>query len=233
MSPHALRQIPLEWFLDCLALIFPAQCIGCGCADRALCSTCAQLTRAPHAAPPDATLLTGVPTFAAGPYEGVPRAALIALKHRGAIGVARVLGIRLAVPLASAIEQARAGPPLVVTVPSRNSRVRERGFRHVDELVRHALRNTGQRAIPCRALRPLRGRTGQVGLQARARETNAARVGVRPSVQLSGREVVLVDDICTTGASIRAAIRALEAAEARVISVALLCVSERRDTRGQ
>ena len=48
---------------------------------------------------------------------------------------------------------------------------------------------------------------------------------------MRGREVVLVDDIVTTGATVFAAREALENAGATVIAIVALCVAERRDTR--
>lgn len=172
-----------------------------------------------------------IPCFAAGAYSGVAKAALVAFKHRGAFGLVKPLGRRLAVPLARACAEASHDPPLVVTMPSRAKRVRERGYRHVEELVRAASvqRETFELA---RVLRPLRGRTGQVGLDVRAREENAKRIAVRrlwaPDVR--GREVILVDDIVTTGATVRAAQEVLEEAGARVIAVVALCIAVRRDT---
>ncbi|QIK62982.1 ComF family protein [Leucobacter viscericola] len=84
-----------------------------------------------------------------------------------------------------------------------------------------------------RALRTLRGRTSQVGLKLAQREKNAARIRVRGSARprLRDREIVLVDDVITTGATARAAQKVLEEAGARVIAVVALCAVVRRDTR--
>lgn len=156
---------------------------------------------------------------------------------------------------------ARPRAPVVVPLPSRRRRVRERGWKHVDELVRVALRTrphppgallagpspTGASPADPRppdprspdprplavvaALRTLRGRTGQVGLDQAGRERNARRIAVRAKAArlLNGREVILVDDIVTTGATARAAIAALEREGARVVAVVALCVAPRRD----
>ena len=173
-----------------------------------------------------------MPVCVAGPYAGPPRALLLACKHDGRTGFAPQLGALLAGPLSAAVSCARGpAPPLLVTAPSRASRVRERGYRHVELIVRRALREGGADAVLLpNGLRARPGRRSQVGLGAEERRRNAALLEVRPGAvrTLRGREVVLVDDIVTTGATADAAVRVLEAAGARVIAVAALCGVERR-----
>ncbi|MBK0417703.1 ComF family protein [Leucobacter sp. CSA1] len=218
---------------DLAALVWPTCCVACGAPDRDCCAACLAEVRAP------VDLLRrelpgpshGPVAWAAGPYEGPVRSMLVALKHGGRTGFARDLGRRLGAPIAAALELASGGPPpVVVTVPSRPGRVRERGFRHVEVLVDAALRGLraerpGSRVRRMRALRTLRGRSSQVGLTADERRRNAELVAVRSrlAAALRGREVVLVDDVITTGATVAAARRALERAGARVLAVAALC----------
>lgn len=184
-----------------------------------------------------------VPLYAAGPYEGVPRAVLVAQKHQGRAGFSRELGRRILDPLRAALDHAeRPERPLIVCVPSRRARVRERGYRHVELIVRAALRasdvargtSIARETGPKRVLRPLIGRTAQVGLNADERDRNARLIAVRRSWwrRVRGREVVVVDDVVTTGATITAACEVLVAAGARVVAAVALCVVERRDTRG-
>lgn len=67
-----------------------------------------------------------------------------------------------------------------------------------------------------------------MGLSPSERARNARLVTVRRWAQtlVRGREVVLVDDVLTTGATLLAAQSVLEAAGARVVAMAVLCVSE-------
>ena len=262
---HWLR----EMLLDALALLWPTQCVNCGAPDRDSCVGCRNELRAGNGTATWIVTPAGVPACVAGAYEGPLRAQLVALKHAGHTGFARELGARLNAPLCVAFSLAR-GPtmPLLVTVPSRAARVRERGYRHVDMLVRAALRcgipapvtsaahspasggldvqsapiatdvhrtpRTAPRPwlVP-RALRARPGRTSQVGLTAIQRQRNAALVEVTPAARtiLRGREVVLIDDVITTGATVAAAHRALTEAGARVIAIVALCGVERRSER--
>lgn len=241
--PHAFRTLLRELWLDLLALVWPTECVACGAPDRDCCAACLEVLRGGD---PVLHRDASVPVLARAAYAGPLRAMLVALKHGGYTVFARELGAQLAHPLGQALAAAEAAeaaggqpgagrdPPLIVTVPSRAASERLRGYRHVEMITRSALRIMSPApARMVRALRPLRGRTGQVGLSAEARQRNARLVAVRrlKAPLLRGREVVLVDDIITTGATVSGAAEALEAAGARVIAVVALCLVERRDTR--
>jgi predicted amidophosphoribosyltransferase len=234
-----------ELRLDLLALVWPTACVCCGEPDRDCCLPClVELQRAAPLLHPS----LGVPCAVRGGYDGPLRALLVALKHEGRTGFARELGPELRRPLLAALELcAGPGPPVIVTAPSRRSRVRQRGYRHLDLLLDVAMRGErrpggGARgrahriaALRVHALQATRGRSGQVGLGPAERARNAARIAVRRSAGavLRGREVILVDAVITTGATVLAARSALENAGARVVAVVALCAAERRDTRDE
>lgn len=221
---------------DLLTLIWPTECVGCGLENRDFCAIC--LTEVHSLGPllQGETLLgIGTPVFAYGVYDGPLRSLLVAYKHEGRVGFVRHLAPLLGEGVRAAMKShGGVSPLLLVPVPSRASRVRERGYHHLDELLRAALRRqSASRSRILHALKPQRGRTGQVGLDVAGRERNASLLSVRRSkiAMLRNRDVVLVDDVITTGATVRAAKNALEQAGARVISVVSLCVATRRDTR--
>lgn len=233
-----------ELALDFLALLWPTSCAACAWPDRELCDRCRDSLNESFRTPQQ-HLGLGVPCYVLGPYDGALRSVLVAYKHGGVFGFSRVLGALLATPLRAACSEVKRGPPMIVTVPSRPQRVRERGYRHVDECVRVALR-VGRIDAPLhRVLKARRGRTGQVGLTTAERERNASQIAVRlrfararsrplltsRNRSLAGAEVIIVDDVVTTGATMRAAIDELERAGARVVAAVALCATVRRDTR--
>lgn len=229
-----------EAWLDVLALVWPTSCVVCARADRELCAECREHLRVTCSTVYEHHGI-GVPCYALGPYDGALRDVLVAYKHGGAFGLSRLLGRLLATPLREACVAVDRGPPVIVALPSRAKRVRERGYRHVDELVKVAMR-VGRIAAPRRRLlRTLPGRTGQVGLEAAERERNAQRVDVLRRFRrrtwrgvehapLGDTPVILVDDIVTTGATLRAAIATLEREGATVVAAVALCVTSRRDS---
>lgn len=213
--------------LDLAALVWPVACAGCGAADRDLCADC----RAEVEAPGEVLARDiGMPCFSAGPYGGTLRELVLMLKRDGRGSVARLLAVRLRDPLASALALCTS-EPVIVGAPSRGARVRERGFRHVELLCREAFRGSGIPHTTLRALRTRRGGTAQAGLALRERQRNAANVALRrvATPALRGREVVLVDDVVTTGATLRASRDALERAGATVVAAITVCSAVRRD----
>jgi ComF family protein len=151
---------------------------------------------------------------AVGPYEGSLRALLHALKYDGrrslAAPLARLMRQRCELVLASA--------DLVVPVPLHRRRQWTRGFNQAEELAR------ALGAPLSLALRRTRASPSQTDLPAARRHANVrGAFSLRRRARVSGLRVVLVDDVCTTGATLEACARVLRdggAADVRAITAA-------------
>lgn len=239
-------------FADAVATLLPVRCAGCGVPDRAVCPPC---RAAAHARP--ALVVRGDLEVHAGlEYEGVVAALIGVYKDAGRPDVAKVLAPALASAVGAALAAARAaaravadpgppasasapGPPwgpasrsgrsapsgiLIATVPSTAGALRTRGYSPVSML----LAACGLRAAP--VLRLARERDDQAGLGAEARAANAAG-GLVARRRLDGHRFLLVDDVLTTGSTLREARRALTAAGACVDAVAVLAETPLRHGR--
>ena len=145
---------------------------------------------------------------AIGAYEGTLRDVLHALKYDGRRSVAPRLSRMMAMHGADVLR----GADLVVPVPLHRRRQRERGFNQAEDLAR------GLGLPVVRALTRARATPPQVGLAAPARRANVEgafelhrRWRGRP---LERPTIVLVDDVATTGATLDACARVLNAAGA-------------------
>lgn len=168
----------------------------------------------------------GVPVVARARYEGVVRAALLAHKDDGRLGLVRPLGDALAsafadLPTAPSssgpLVAGSGGPLLLVPVPSTRAAVRTRGHDHALRLARRAARRLRSNGVDTRAVSLLTARrfvVDQVGLDVRQRHANrsGAFAPRRSADRWRGVEAVVVDDIVTTGASLRAAAQQLRTA---------------------
>ncbi|MBW1603256.1 ComF family protein [Streptomyces sp. JJ66] len=129
---------------------------------------------------------------------------------------------------------ARAGPVLLVPVPSARRSVAARGHDPVRRLARaaaSALRSTGVAARAAAVLCQHRPVADQARLTPGERHRNlAGALTVAPgAVRLLGaaRAVVVVDDLVTTGASLAEAVRALTAAGAPCAGAAVVALAPR------
>jgi len=219
-----------------LDLVFPPRCAACGDpVDREpFCEVCAGAVdpvppgcaRCGHAGP-DALCgpcRAATPAFdavrAGGLFGGPLADAVHAFKYGGRPALARPLGAWLA---------ARAPLPptaLVVSVPLARGRRLERGYDQAALLADALARAAGARGRRARTvLRRVRETPPQVGKTREERARNVAGA-FEASAAVAGREIVLVDDVVTTGATADAAASALRRAGARSVVVVALARAE-------
>ena len=210
------------WWREISGLVLPVACGGCGTPRTPLCEECARAlygTGARRARPvPEPAGLPQV--HAAAPYADAVRALLLAHKERGALGLARPLGVALAGAVRAAMPSAApgSGPLLLVPMPSARRAVRARGHDAARRMALAAageLRRTGTQARALPVLRQRREVADQSGLTAHQRVANLAgalEVTAGGARLLEGGRAVLVDDLRTTGASLVEAARAVRAA---------------------
>lgn len=214
-------------------LVLPTECAGCGRPETGWCPQCAAhldgravraCLTAPDPAPPGLPLVV-----AATAYEGPVRRAIVAFKDADRRDLAGVLTAPLADAVAAYL--AAVGPVVLVPAPSSRSARRARGDVPVEVLARRAARLFQPALEVLDALRLIRDTADQAGLSARARAANlAGAYAARPAAAraLTGRSVVLVDDVVTTGATLAEAHRALRAAGVPVVGAAVLAATRRR-----
>jgi ComF family protein len=106
----------------------------------------------------------------------------------------------------------------LVPVPLHRSRLAERGFNQSLELARVIARRLG---IDCAASALARSRAtpSQTGLDARARHRNVRGAFVADARYLAGKRIALIDDVITTGATVRECARVLRGAGAARVEV--------------
>jgi len=203
----------------------PGQCAVCRSWDgAALCRWCEQRFAAPVARCSRCGLRTATPTEMCGaclqdppPFDGCVVALDYAFPWDRLIADFKFDGqVELAAPLAArlldAILMARQPlPDWVLPVPLGPRRLAERGYNQAWELARRVARGLGRRADARLLERPLDG-PQQAGLDLARRRRNlrgAYVLDLSRRLSLQGRHVALVDDVMTSGATLREAAAAL------------------------
>jgi ComF family protein len=203
---------------DCLDEIVPCRaphCPSCGrffegTGESHLCGSCLD------AAPPFALHRS------AGRYGGRLKEAILLLKYRGF----RPLGRELAAFAHRALEREEGlwwNVECLVPVPLHRRRYRERGFNQAGLLAREVGRLTGL-PVERRVLKKVQATAAQTSLERGERRENVrgAFSVVRPE-RIRGKTVLLVDDVYTTGATVRecaGALRNAGAGEVRALTLA-------------
>jgi ComF family protein len=194
----------------------PPSCAACDAmlARRSIfCVACARTIEPAH---------PGGPAFAAASFGGAVAVAIKRLKYAGRADVARPLA-ELLRTRASAID---ATFDVVVPVPLHPKRLAERGFNQAALLAAPIARDRSVPFAP-RALARARHTPQQASLARTARLANVKDAFVaRDEAMICDRRVLLVDDVATTGATLRACADALRAAGARAVNALVVARSD-------
>ncbi len=191
-------------------MLFQIRCAGCDIPGAAVCTTCRFALLGPRPQPG----ADGV--VAAVPFAGRARQVVLGLKYRNRRQVAR----HLAGLVVNAIVVAgdHRDVDVVTWAPTSDARRRTRGFDQGELVARHVARQLG---VPCRRLLTRSGPGVPQTGQTRVARLHGPEFAARPG--LDGRRVIVVDDVVTTGATLRAAAAALRhagAADPRLYAVA-------------
>ncbi|AUN94227.1 ComF family protein [Pseudazoarcus pumilus] len=222
MAPSLVK--PLTRTLrEAIAASMPQRCLLCGGASGGapVCEACGdELPRLPPTRCPQCALpspgghcgrcLRRVPAFDAShallAYAFPADRLVQALKYRARLGLAAYFS-RLAI---------NAWPPpaldCMVAVPMHARALRERGFNQAVELARPLARAWALPLLP-HALRRIGDGPPQASLAGRARRRNVRDAFVCDE-DMTGRAVLVIDDVMTTGATLEAIARCLRRAGA-------------------
>ena len=154
--------------------------------------------------------------------DGPLRPLMHRLKYGGmkAIGeeFGRVLGERL-------LEAGWGESGVIVPVPLHPSRMRERGFNQCACIARGVAAVTAH-PVDARLIRRVRFTASQTALgHSERRENVRGAFALRPGAGVAGRTVILVDDVLTTGSTMRSCASALRTAGARPVIACAVAIA--------
>jgi ComF family protein len=211
--------------LDCLDQIQPLR--------GKLCSVCGERVLSSYAEP-DAAGLRLCPVCrridrpftraaAFGSYDGGLRELIHLLKYNGVRPAAGFLGQRLAEAIAAVEPSFEQETVLVIPVPLYKGKRRQRSFNQAELIARAALKvyPAGRLRLATGILYRTRDTQSQIGLTSHQRRENLrGAFSVPRAAEVTGREVLLVDDVYTTGTTATECARVLRKAGAERVLVA-------------
>ncbi|GAB3296936.1 ComF family protein [Epidermidibacterium keratini] len=217
------------WTGALVDLVLPVQCLGCGIPEIAWCSACQDAACQLRLHSPDPAPVGFPPTVAAAEYAGDVRLAILGAKDRGRRDLVGPVATLLGWAAQAAVPPAERW--LVVPMPSNPAAARARGG---DHMVRIGLRATaGSGHLFVEALSA--GHSGEatrLGAAGRlADRRRSMRLRRDAAALLAGRDVLLVDDIVTTGSTLATAAALVRSAGARAVRAAVVAATEKEVTR--
>ncbi len=234
------HRLPARLTARLVNFVYPPVCAGCGrfaLRDGAVCGACWQTIRFierpycevmgtpfTHDLGPgilSAEAIAHPPVFdrlrAVAAHDGLCQTLVHRLKYNDRLDLAPLMARWMTRAAGDLLSQA----DVIVPVPLHRTRLFTRRFNQSAELARHLALQSGKAFNPI-DLKRVRRTAHQVGLGERAREDNvrgAFAVSDAGRMAFSGRRVLLIDDVYTTGATVSAASRALRKAGVSDITV--------------
>jgi ComF family protein len=210
-------------------VVFPPVCAGCKAVGELFCSRCREeiewalepvcfICGRPRQNKEICHLCRGEPlplkqmrtaVFYAGPVAE----AVQAFKYEGYFALAKPL----AELMAAAWPRWEQPVDVVIPVPLHAARQRERGYNQ-SELLARVLERRLNWQVETAALKRVRRTRPQVGLNRVERQENVYGAFIAEPALVEGKDILLIDDVRTTGATLSAAADVLLAAGARSVS---------------
>jgi competence protein ComFC len=199
MIISALKKINV-FLLD---ILFPQSCVGCGKQETYFCGDCAEKLCARgkiHKIP--------FPVISCCDYDLTIQTVIKYFKYHFAKDLAKPLGIILNHQFKKHFKSDKI---VLVAVPLHKKRYKHRLFNQAEELAKEI-------GSPCDILIRTRHTKPQAKLNREQRLKNLkGAYALKDLIDLSGKIVVLVDDVCTTGTTLRECAKALKAANVEKI----------------
>lgn len=197
-----------EWLTSLLA---PHLCAGCGAEGQSLCESCLQQLLSPHSVKLDRRGVSFVVVWAGTAYGGLAKEVISGMKFKRQKATARLLGNAL-----DACVPRLPSNAVICPIPTAQARIRQRGY---DQAVLMAQSFAAQRRLAYREVLFRQTQTRQVGSARQQRfDQLQGAFTVRKPARITGRPVVVVDDVFTTGATLVSATHALLEAGAQSVT---------------
>ena len=198
--------------------MYRQRCESCRCNARVLCVRCRSQLFAMAQPECDGTLV-------AVAYEGIARRLILNLKYRNRRSVVAVLAELLAQRIDRQVLDRTNDFDVVTWAPTSVARVRRRGHDQSELLARRLAREIG---VPCRRLLIKVSHNVQTGASRELRLRGSVFSARNPGVNC---HVMVVDDVVTTGTTLRCAADALLMAGARKVTCVAVASALRHDLR--
>ncbi len=220
-----IRSTQVSSFLEnrVLNLFLKPNCPLCNrTAQQVFCQYCQRQIQDCKLVQPDRYWQGDLPLFAWGKYQGSVKQSIGKLKYDGYRSIATLYGEWLANSWQkSMLLGITTNKVVVVPIPLHPDKMASRGFNQAELIARSFCQATGAKLDL--SLQRTRSTVAQFGLSKSARQENVAGAFTLINSQLQpDTTVLLIDDIYTTGATVRSAASVIRSIDVNVCGVAVI-----------
>jgi competence protein ComFC len=228
-------------FWQIIDWLYPPSCCSCGKIGKLICDDCYSNLQKPGI---NACSLCGEPLKKSGIclrcrthpphfhslrslgyFTGSLRDAIHSLKYQRNFG----LGDFFSAPLAQIIQRERWQIDLVTAVPLNKKRRKERGYNQAEVLAKPVARKMGI-SYSSNLIQRIKHTNSQVGLSLLERQNNVADAFLAIPALVKSKNVLIIDDVATTGSTMDACAKALmDAGTKNVFALTLAKTAGMRD----
>ena len=204
-------------------LIYPSICLVCQKSHHLICPSCISTWQQPI----KTGQIKNIPIYFSTYYNNESAKIILSAKENGN-AVARHL---LANALSNAIERVISDFKLqesitLITIPSRKSAIRKRGRDHINQLAAEVISLVNIDGVEISNLNMLRLNKSiedQSKLNKGERAANLSGAYLAISPETPPKNLIIIDDLITTGASVQEAVRALSIINLRPVAIITAC----------
>ena len=195
----------MKIFKNILAVLFPQKCLGCKKENEILCSNCLlKINR------PDTPYLNGI-HIASNYQDAVLKKALWMLKYQGVKQLAKPLAELIRERIWKKLETENW---LVVPVPLSKNKLRHRGYNQAELIARELSGNVRADVL-------FKKFHTKSQVEVKNKEERLVNIigsfEIKNPEKIKGKKIILIDDVLTTGATMREAQKVLKSAGAKKV----------------
>jgi ComF family protein len=220
-------QCPMLMFKNLLNLFLQNNCPICQRSTKQqLCQYCNKQLQSCHLQNPNYLWKEPVPVFGWGSYGGTLKRAIAVMKYENHPEIGRLLGQYLGESwlLNCTLENQK---PVIVPIPLHPKKLKERGFNQAEIIAQGFCEITGLK-LKSNGLARIKDTKAQFSVSSAERQQNLAdafALGSDFSRYLPNVPILLVDDIYTTGATVKSAVYTLNQSHISVLGVAAVATT--------
>ena len=217
-------------FMGLESLVFDSSCIICGDRESEFCVRCRQDWQSS----PQRIIGESFPVYSSIAYSDTAKAIVLSAKENGVKFSRSLVVSELCAAIKALVRESKLTTEIdLVPIPSSRQARARRGFDFISQITNILAKNLNEDGKPSRFFaRPIlsinKRVVDQSGLSEPQRNDNLFGAFKVAKPLNSANPIIIVDDVITTGSTLREAVRALKERNLTVVGAATACATQRR-----